>query len=464
MNRPSHQRHLLVLLLFLHTVNTYMDRVCISAAKSGMQDELGMSDQMIGYVFGIFAVGYALFQVPAGWFCDQFGPRRALTAVVLLWSAFTALTGAVRNGVMLLVVRFLFGAGEAGAYPGATRALYRWVPAHERGLAQGVFHSGARIGAAISLFAMPALIDWIGWRLTFAANGLVGIVWATIWWLWFRDTPRDHAGTNDAECTLIESGLGESVAAKPTGAQADRVPFIQIVTSANMLLAMFQYVACNITFFISISWLLPYMEDRWGEAAGKYSALPLIFGAVSLCLSGAIVTSLYRRGFPVASRRVPAMIGFALGTLGLLLCTQLTTESPLIFALTFGIAIFGVEMVISPSWSFCMDIGEERSGAVSGSMNMLGNLGAAASAVLFPYFRDHVTIPGIAPVTGTANSFFTFAAVVNCLAMIAWLFMNPQRKVTEKLQPGALRMRVVAFVVMTLLVVIALVYTQLLMK
>jgi ACS family glucarate transporter-like MFS transporter len=467
MNQPTHQRHVLVFILFLHTVNTYMDRVCISAAKSEMQNDLGMSDQTMGYVFGIFAIGYALFQVPSGWLCDRFGPRRALALVVIVWSVFTALTGAVTSAFMLLVVRFLFGVGEAGAYPGATRALYRWVPATERGIAQGVFHSGARIGTAICLFAMPALIGLIGWRWMFVANGVFGLVWAAAWWLWFRDNPRQHSHTNDAECSYIEDGLEDDFSSDSNAGTDQKettpIPFIQIVTSANMLLAMFQYIASNITAFVAFSWLLPYMEDRWGPQARSYAALPPLFGAASLCLSGALVTYLYKRGFPVASRRVPAMIGFALGALGLLLCTQLENDQPLVFALTFGIAIFGVEMVISPSWSFCMDIGGERSGAVSGSMNMLGNLGAAASAMLFPYFVANVTIPGIAPTTGTANSFFVFAATMNLLAMVAWMFMNPRRKVTERLSPEALRGRIVIFAILMILVACALIYTKFLM-
>ena len=184
----TRQRYLLVLLLFLHTVNTYMDRVCISAAKPAMQaDVSGLTDQMMGYVFGIFAVGYALFQVPSGWFSDRVGPRRALTIVVVIWSIFTALTGAVHTAISLLFVRFLFGVGEAGAYPGATRALYSWLPARERGIGQGIFHSGARVGAAASLVVMPAIIDSIGWRWTFVANAMIGIVWAVIWWGWYRN-------------------------------------------------------------------------------------------------------------------------------------------------------------------------------------------------------------------------------------------------------------------------------------
>ena len=115
-----------------------MDRVCISSAKGDIMRDLQISDQMMGWIFGIFALGYALFQVPSGWFADRFGPRKALTVVVSFWSTFTMLTGAAFNALSMLVLRFIFGVGEAGAFPGATRAFYRWLPVKERGIAQGI--------------------------------------------------------------------------------------------------------------------------------------------------------------------------------------------------------------------------------------------------------------------------------------------------------------------------------------
>ncbi len=444
----TRQRFLLVLLLFMHTVNTYMDRVCISAAKKFMQHDIsGLDDQMMGYVFGIFAVGYALFQIPAGWFSDRAGPRRALTIVVIVWSIFTALTGAVFTAISLLVVRFLFGVGEAGAYPGATRALYSWLPAEERGIGQGIFHSGARVGAAISLVLMPAVISFIGWRWTFVANGFAGIVWAAIWWFWYRDQPRDHAWTNEAEVELIETGI------KSQTSPAAKVPYVQIVTSPNVLLAMFQYAASNITFFISITWFRPYIEERWGEREANLSAIPLLGGAVALWLSGYLVTKMYGMGMPVLSRRIPAMAGYSLGAIGLLLCTQTSqAESVWPLVICFSIAIFGVEMTLSPSWAFCMDIGGDRSGAVSGAMNMVGNLGAALSAVIFPFFVAHVTLPFVATKTGTANSFFVFAAFMNGLAVVCWMLMNPQRKF-RKLTALQIQLRLLGFAVLIVVVV-----------
>jgi ACS family glucarate transporter-like MFS transporter len=457
----TRQRYLLVFLLFLHTVNTYLDRVCISSAKGAMQEDIpGLNDQMMGYVFGIFAVGYALFQIPSGWLSDRVGPRRALTIVVIVWSIFTALTGAVFTAISLLLVRFLFGVGEAGAYPGATRALYSWLPANERGIGQGIFHSGARIGAAVSLVLMPLVMNWLGWRGMFVANGLVGVLWGFVWWFWFRDRPEEHPRTNQAEVDLIQHGIKQAEATEQSS-----IPFIQVVTSANVLLAMFQYAASNITFFISITWLRPYLEEKWGSAAANLSAVPLLAGATSLWISGAMVTMLSRAGYPVGSRRIPAMIGFALGATGLLACTQFVGNASAIpLVICFSLAIFGVEMTLSPSWTFCMDIGGRRSGAVSGSMNMIGNLGAACSAVLFPFFVSRITMPGIAPEPGTAASFFAFAAAINVMAMLAWLMMNPLRKLKENISRNEIMFRVGLFILLIAVVSFAVIYTQIFMK
>ena len=454
----TRQRYLLVLLLFLHTVNTYMDRVCISVAKGSMQEDISsLDDQMMGYVFGIFAVGYALFQIPAGWFSDRAGPRRALTIVVIIWSIFTALTGAVYTAISLLVVRFLFGVGEAGAYPGATRALYSWLPAKERGIGQGIFHSGARVGAAASLVVMPLVIQAIGWRWTFVANAVLGVIWGGVWWVWYRDSPAEHQSVNQAEQQLIESGIQEQEVPNSS------IPFIQIVTSANVLLAMFQYSASNITFFVSITWLQPYIKETWGNEFAYVASLPLLCGAVALWVSGYMVTHLHRLEMPVVSRRLPAVTGYVVGAIGLLLCTQ-TVESETVwpFIACFSLAIFGVEMTLSSSWAFCMDIGGSRSGAVSGAMNMVGNMGAALSAVAFPYFVANVTIPYFAETVGTANSFFVFAAVMNILAVIAWMFMNPLRKLRE-IPQKALRIRLGLFAALIVFVISALIYTKFMM-
>jgi ACS family glucarate transporter-like MFS transporter len=418
----THRRHLLLLLLFFHTLHTFMDRTCISAAGNSIKSDLRLSDQAMGHVLAIFPISYALLQIPSGWFADTFGPKRALTIVVSFWSMFTALTGAAWNFASLMVVRFFFGAGEAGAFPGAARAIYNWLPASECGLANGIFQSGGRVGAAMAFLILPPLIRAVGWRWTFVINGAVGAIWTTIWILWFRDHPRDHPGVDRAEREYIEQPM------EKTAADTEQLPLGATLASSNMFLAMFQYIASNMTLFISLSWLLPYVANRWGSGAVRYTPIPLLIGACAHWVSGGMVSWLHRRGHHVASMRLPASLGFALGTIGLLLTTQAAPASALSFILCFSVAIFGVEMTIAPSWTFCIDLGGRRSGAVSATMNMFGNFGSAASAELFPYFKDHVTLPFFAPKTGSANAFFVFAAVLNVLAIVAWMGMNPWRK------------------------------------
>lgn len=443
----SHGRYWLIGILFFHTVNTYMDRACISSAAGAIQSDLKIDDITMGYIFGIFAIGYALFQIPSGWLADILGPRGVLGWVVSLWSLFTMLSGAAFNAASLLAIRFLFGVGEAGAFPGATRALYSWVPAKERGIAQGFFHSGARVGAAISLSLMPFLIRLVGWRMTFVINGIIGVAWVTLWLKWFRNDPRDHPGVNATELDYICQDRKENAVALA------EVPFAVVVTSGNMLLAMFQYIASNITFFISFTWLQPYLTRQWGDEAGLYAPIPLVFGMFAHWISGAVVTFLYGRGCHVGSRRLPAVIGFVTGAIGLILTTQAGDAGPFRFVLCFSVAVFGVELTLSPSWSFCMDIGGESSGAVSGAMNMLGNLGSAFSAIVFPYFVARVTLPYFAEQTGTANSFFIFAATINILAAIAWLFMNPKKAISGSVSSRQVKIRLALFIIGAVLLV-----------
>jgi ACS family glucarate transporter-like MFS transporter len=436
----SRQRYILIGILFFHSVNTYMDRACIASAVDYIRKDLSMSKELMGLVLGIFALGYALFQVPSGWIADKLGPRKALTIVVSVWSCFTALTGAARNAIQMLFLRFLFGVGEAGAFPGAAQAFFRWLPVKDRGLAHGINFSGSRLGAAFSLFLMPWLIIKIGWRWTFAVNGLIGIIWATVWLIWFRDNPRDNPKVNEAELDYIEKGRTSDFTASV------KASFAEVFTSLNMVLAMIQYFASNVTFFISLTWLPNYLKTQWPDdpKAVYFSAVPLIFAAFANWVAGTMVRELFNKGYHVGSRRITAIVGFSLGVVGLLLATR--TDNLYMFVLYFSVATFGVDMTLSPSWAFCNDIGGANSGAVSGSMNMVGNIGAALSAIMFPFFQNEVT--------GNANSFFFLAAGLNVLAIVMWCLMNPNRVSDKKLSAAAVRIRFITM--LTSLVILTL--------
>ncbi len=376
------QRIFLVLGTFLLSLLLYIDRVCISVAKDPVASELGINDRLMGWVLSAFALGYAVFQTPAGMMADKFGPRRTLATIVTLWSAFTALTGAVWNFVSLLIIRLLFGAGEAGAFPAMSRAVFSWIPLKERGLITGINFSGSRLGAAFALPAVAWLIDQLGWRVSFLVLGLIGVFWAIAWYILFRDEPENHPSISEAEKNYILANRQQVEA-------GDNPPLKTIFTSKNMWLTMGQYFASNFTFFFALTWLFPHLKSKYELnilEAGFYASAPLIMGAVGNWFSGWLVDIIYRKGSWQYSRILPASIGFLLASAGLLLSIH---ASDVVSSVVFlSLAIFGADMTLPPSWSLCVDIGRKSSGAVSGTMNMAGNIGSFLTALAFPYLRE----------------------------------------------------------------------------
>ena len=187
------KKYFVLFALFILSLITYIDRAAISVATVPIVKELSLSDQALGAVFSAFALGYAIAQIPGGWLADKFGPRLALSVVVIVWSIFTGLTGAVSSFSTMLAVRFLFGVSEAGAFPGSARAIYNWLPATQRGIANGILFSGSRIGAALSFPLLVWMVEKYQWRWSFAILAAVGIVWATLWFIFFRDQPQENS-------------------------------------------------------------------------------------------------------------------------------------------------------------------------------------------------------------------------------------------------------------------------------
>lgn len=435
-----------ITILFFCSLNTYLDRACIASAVDAIRHDLRLSAEAMGLALGIFALGYALFQVPAGWFADKYGAKKTLAFVVTAWSALTALTGLVWRFWQLIVVRFLFGASEAGAFPGIAQAYYRWLPPGERGLAHGVTFSGSRLGAAVSLFLMPWLIVQLGWRGMFFVNGLVGLLWVA-WWLWtYRDDPQDHPKMTSGELHHIRANDGR------LGSQSDGPPLAVLITSRNMFLAMVQYFASNVTFFVTLTWLPSYLKQQWSEDPSSiyWSAVPLLCATAANWVAGAMVTRLHGLGYPVASRRITAAVGFALAIVGLLFASQ--TESLFWFIVAFSITTFGVDMTLSPSWAFCNDLGGKHSGTISAAMNMVGNIGAAFGAIIFPILQD--------PVTGRAGTFFLMAAAFNATAIVCWIFMNPKRGLKSPVATKLLWRRFIILMITLLALAVGLIGLQ----
>ena len=411
-------RFVLVFSTFLLSVLLYIDRVCISVAKEPIAGALNLTDTQIGWVLSIFALGYALAQTPSGILNDRFGPRIILTAVVSFWSLFTALTGAAWNYISLLVTRFVFGVGEAGAFPGIARATFSWIPINERGIVTGINFSGSRLGAAFALPVVAWLIEILGWRMSFFVLGTIGFVWAFIWYLWFRDDPEHHKGiTEDEKKYILDTRQQVTVE------EVEKLSGSLLFKSKNMWLAMGQYFASNFTFFFSLTWLFPHIKTKFGLdaiEAGFYASAPLVFGALGNYFSGFLVDRIYAKGNWRLSRRLPAIVGFALASVGLIASLYMETAFGAVAFLSM--AIFGADMTLSPSWSFCVDIGKRNAGAVSGTMNMAGNIGSFVTALAFPYLLNWF---------GSVEPFFFSAALLNIVAILFWFRTKPEKSLTE---------------------------------
>jgi ACS family glucarate transporter-like MFS transporter len=414
------KRVLLITGTFLLSVLLYVDRTCISTAKDSVCADLGLSKEQWSWVLASFAFGYALFQTPGGAMADRLGGRFVLTAVVTAWSVFTGLTAAAWNFVSLLFIRFLFGAGEAGAFPGMARVVYSWIPVKERGLVKGINFSGSRIGAALAMPGVAWLIREVGWHKAFLVLMVVGFGWAAFWWFWFRDEPAQHKTISKKELDFILANRqdGSANSAKPEPLRVGRM-----FASGNLWLMMGQYFGSNFTFFFSLTWLYPYVKTKYNLTAvdaGFYAMMPLLGGAVGNVFSGWLVDFLYQGGRVSLSRKIPAIAGFLLAALGMVMSLSQATAGGAVFWLT--IAIFGADMTLSPSWSFCIDIGGKHAGAVSGTMNMAGNLGSAITALAFAYL----------PESSKGNeAFFYTAAALSGAGIVCWLLAHPERKINH---------------------------------
>lgn len=371
--KPTNVRRRVLGMLFLLSIITYLDRVCISVAAPAMQNELNMTPSQLGLVFGIFTLAYGIFEIPSGWMGDRFGPRRVLTRIVLWWSAFTAVTGAVTNFITLLIARFLFGAGEAGAYPNSSCAISRWFPARERARAQGLVWMASRLGGAIAPFLVIPLQHAFGWRAVFYIFSLIGVVWAAAWYLWFRDDPREQATVNQAEIDLID--------ATPS---THALPFRSLMASSNLWAVMLMYHFYCYGSYWYIAWTPTYLAQAKGMSGSllaAYSALPFLLGAVANGLGGLVGDLLVARLGVTRGRRIVGMLGVSLG--GVFMLLSLAIDNPFVAAGVLALGFAASDFMLPTCWAVCLDIGKEHAGTVTGAMNTAGQMGATIMAYGF---------------------------------------------------------------------------------
>ena len=402
---------------------TYLDRVFMGSAASKFIDALGLTSEAdLRWVFGAFTLAYALFEVPSGWLGDVFGPRNVLIRIVLWWSFFTAVTGLIGLSVagyvlgglgVLVLVRFLFGLGEAGAYPNITRALHNWFPLSERGFAQGaVWMSGRLMGGLTPLvwlllvegisrvdlslggrtftLDLPPLLGWLTpldpWRGTFLLFGLVGVVWCVFFVLRFRNRPEEKPQVNAAELALIRVDRSE------TEAVHSHVPWRRILASPNLQFLCLMYFCQAYGWYFSITYLPRFMNLQYGVQPGSllgavYKGGPLLLGAVG-CLAGGYLTDRYvrRTGDRRWGRRLIGLAGHGLSILCFLACPFAPTA--FWFFLAISLSGFCMDLTMGASWAACQDIGRRYAAIVAGFMNMIGNLGGFVANLVTGYILE----------------------------------------------------------------------------
>jgi len=353
-----------------------MDRVAISAAIPSIQAEFGFSTITIGWILAAFQISYTIFNIPSGWAGDRMGPRRSLTFIVTWWSGFTALTAGMWSAGSMIVCRFLFGMGEAGAFPIATRSLSNWMLPTERGWAQGVTHAGARFGGAITPFIVAAIIAVWGWRAPFLIFALIGLAWGVVWWWYYRDSPDEHEGVNQAERDMIRAAL------KRKDRTGQKVPWKQILSSPQMWMLAVMYACYGYSINIYLTWFPKYLVDTHNmdlATMGMYASLPLMAGVGGDLLGGWASDRLVPRMGITWARRIIAIIGF-LGAGGFIMMA-INIPDPQTGIWVFALAVFFLELTVGVSWAVALDIGDEFAGSVSATMNTVGSIGQTGAAV-----------------------------------------------------------------------------------
>lgn len=421
--KPTRKRFWVLFVVCCIYFITYLDRVNMSVAAPMLMQEYGLDKVQIGMVFSAFMVTYVIFQLPVGMLGDRFGPRIVLAGMVAVWSLVTLSTTLAWSFTSLVAFRLLFGCSEAGAFTLATRAFSHWVPATERGFAQGVTHGFSRLGGAITPLMLAPVMYAYGWREAFYLCAAVGLVWAGFWYVWYRDTPQQFnaawGGVSSEEIDLIYSNKKQ----KKQGAQ---LSIAMMFRSRNMWALCAGYFCYVYNLWIFLTWLPTYLVDARGFTIlkmGLFASIPLLAGTIGDTLGGWLSDQLWKKtGRGNFSRRVVGMSGLIVAACFMIPGAMTTSASLAVFFL--AASLFGLEMAVGVYWAVCLDIGDEYAGTVSSMMNCFGNIGSILSPFVFGVIVQY---------TGSWTYPFVVASVVLVVGAAIWMLIRPELTVAEEL-------------------------------
>lgn len=418
-------RWFLIILLFLLSAVSYLDRVNISIARGPIADAYHLTDVQMGKVFSAMLIGYGLFQTVGGRLADRFGPRRVLTGGVLWWGIFTALTALVPPNmagalVVFMAVRFLLGAGEAVIYPSANQFVSRWIPVDERGIANGWIFAGVGAGAGLTPPLVTYLMVHHGWRSSFWVCALIGLIAGAIWYTFARNTPREHPGVSDSELAAIESRL--TLAPVEDRTRTSLLSWKDALRSGEVRALTVSYFCYGYVAWIFFSWFFTYVSKVRGlnlKASAYYSMLPFLAMLVGCLVGGTINDRLTKsRGVRIGRCGV-AVVAIGLAGIFIACGTQAQSASMASFVLAGGAGALYLSQ--SSFWSVTADIAGASSGSVSGVMNMGNQAGAALTAALTPWIAERFGW----------NASFLVAAALCVVGAASWLLVDPAKKLAS---------------------------------
>ncbi len=409
------KRFWVLIVLAIFSIITYIDRTSISITGSLITQDLNLSEKEFGWILGSFAFAYGIFEIPAGLWGDLKGPKSIILRIVLSWSVFTILTGFSYSFTMLFIIRFLFGMGEAGAYPNATIVIQRWFPKQETGRAQSIIWIASRIGAALAPFlAVSIMMTW-GWRYVFYIFGALGLVWAIFWGFWFQNEPKNMPGIKEAELKHIEQG--REIKTHKNSLQV----FLKIIKTPNVWALMSMYHCLLYGAYFYLSWMPKYLKN------GKHiddahiaflASLPFILGTIG-CFSGGFLSDFIakKKGLKWGRRSV-GMFGLIMSGCCMVGSTLIADPTTSIIVLAFGLAF--KDFTLPVSWATSADIGGQNSGAVAGAMGMAGQLGSTIMSIAFGY---------ILTATGSWDIPVRIIGIIVICGGFIWLKIDPTKKI-----------------------------------
>lgn len=405
----------------------YVDRVCIGQALQSIRSDLGLSAEQMSWILNAFTLAYCIFEVPTGHWGDRFGSRGVIARVVTWWSVFTALTGATIGFYSLLAVRFLFGAGEAGAFPNVAIVITKWFPTRDQGKVRGVVTTVSLLGGAAAPIIAGYLIGWVGWRWTFAIFGAVGIVWAAFFYWWFRDTPAAHPRCNGAEAELIAEGKTERY-----GTQ-EPIPWSIVLISPNMWLLGTIMICSATLFYTQFQWFPTYLKEARQEtltSAGWLTAVMMIGGAAG-CLSGGFLVDFLRRRFNNTKWSRKLVGGCALLFAALSMFAVPHAKSAMSATLLNAMAGFFVQISVPTWWTVVSEISGKHGASMWGLMNSMGGLGVIGTTLLVGRFLDAQEKLSTPPLDRW-NPIFTGVGLLLLGGVVCWLLVDATRSIVER--------------------------------